>query len=116
MIKFIDQYKEKNVATKYDAGIVSKCGEDFMVACEMLGAGETFSIGQPVYDRDKNLMGYLGIGLYNHLNYSTEGKIRIPVEYWAICLPTQHCVEGKRVYTYWQNRKKRANEEKEVKE
>lgn len=42
---------------------------------------------------------------------STEGKIRIPVEHWIICLPTKHCVEGKTVYTYWQAIKSQAESE-----
>lgn len=104
MNRFIDHYQDKDVATKYHAGRVSKYGNFFMIAYEMEGAKETFSIGQPVYDKDKNLMGYLGIGLYANLDYSTEGKIRIPVEHWIICLPTKYCEEGKTVYTYWQNK------------
>ena len=98
---FINQYRsEEMLATKYDAGKVIKCGDQFGICCEMGGAKETFSIGQPVYDKDFNLMGYLGIGFWEHLDYA--GDIRIPVERWAICLPTEYCIEGKQVFTYWQ--------------
>lgn len=100
--KFINHYEDENVATKYDAGIVCMENGNYMVGYEMKGAKETFSVGQPVYDEDKNLMGYLGIGMYENLDYSTYGHIRIPVEYWMICLPTKYCVEGKKIYTYWQ--------------
>lgn len=102
MNRFIDRYKDKNIDTQYDAGVVHKNGNDFAIAYEQKGAEETFSIGQPVYDKDKNLMGYLGIGLYASLDYSTEGQVRIPCEYWMICLPTKYCIAGKKVYTYWQ--------------
>ena len=114
MNRFIDHYKDKNVATKYHAGTVVKYGNYFMIAYETKGANETFSIGQPVYDKDNNIMGYLGIGLYAHLDYCTEGNIRIPVEHWTICLPTQHCVEGKTVYTYWQAIEPKAESEDKV--
>ena len=113
MNRFIEHYKDENVAIEYDAGTISKYGNYFMIAGEMKGAEDTFSIGQPVYDRDNNLMGYLGIGLYANLDYSTEGKIRIPVEHWTICLPTKHCVAGKKVYTYWQAIKLRAESKDE---
>ena len=98
--RFVEQIKMKNVATKYDAGTVCEIDGNFIIGYEMKGAEETFSIGQPVYDVDGNIMGWLGIGLYSSLNYSSE--IRIPCEYWQICLPTKHCVVGKKVYTYWQ--------------
>ena len=104
MDRFIDHYKDENVTTKYDAGIVHKYGNDFIIAYEQMGARDTFSIGQPVYDKDENLMGYMGIGLFANLNYSTEGQIQIPVEYWSICLPTKHCIGGKKVFTYWQTK------------
>ena len=49
---------------------------------------------------EKNIMGWLGIGLFEILNYSA--KVRVPCEYWQICLPTKFCETGKQVYTYWQ--------------
>lgn len=100
--KFIDHYKDENVETKYSAGTVSKRGGAFLVTFNQIGAEESFSIGQPVYDKENDIMGYLGIGLFEHLDYSTDGQIRIPVEAWMICLPTKHCKEGKKIYTYWQ--------------
>ena len=103
MNKFIDHYKDENVATKYSSGRVFKYNNEFVIGYETAGAEETFSVGQPVYDKDNNLMGYTGIGLYENLDYSTERQLRIPVEHWTICLPTQYCVAGKSVYTYWQS-------------
>lgn len=87
------------------AGTVS--GEDgrYHVAYAQRGAEETFSIGQPVYDSDNNLMGYLEIGVLDSLDYATNGKFNgesIPVEYWGIGKPTKYCEIGKQVFTYWQ--------------
>lgn len=103
MKRFIDCYNEDH-ETKYDAGIVRHAQGEFIIGYEQKGATDTFSIGQPVYDGNQNLMGYLGITVFRNLDYSTESGIRIPVETWRICLPTKHCVVGKRVYTYWQNK------------
>lgn len=98
--KFIDQINEKDISTKYNAGVVCEKDGNFIIGYEMKGANDTFSIGQPVYDKDKNIMGWLGIGLYRHLDYVADE--RIPCEYWQICLPTRFCEVGKQVYTYWQ--------------
>ena len=97
---FIEQLKIKDMDRQYDAGVVCKKDGNYIIGYEMKGAEETFSIGQPVYDKDKNIMGWLGIGLFENLNYSA--KIRVPCEYWQICLPTKFCEVGKQVYTYWQ--------------
>ena len=97
---FIDDKHIKDFETKYYAGYVSKHDDGFIVSGAMAGAEETFSIGQPVYDTDHNMMGYLSIGLYQHLDYSAD--MRIPVEYWKISLPTRYCIPGKEVRTYWQ--------------
>lgn len=97
---FIGQIEEEKLATMYDTGIVCKDDGNFLIGYEMQGAEETFSIGQPVYDKDGNIMGWLGIGLFRCLNYSA--KVKVPCEYWQICLPTKYCEEGKKVYTYWQ--------------
>lgn len=88
----------------YSAGKVIVTNDECRVGFEQYGAGETFSVGQPVYDRDGNLLGYLGVGLADSLDYSCS--IRVPVEYWTICLPTKYCTHGKQVYTYWQNKAK----------
>ena len=93
--------EEESFATRYDAGVVCEREGHYIIGYEMRGAEETFSIGQPVYDKDGNVMGWLGIGLYRNLDYSTE-IMRVPCEYWEICLPTRYCEEGKKVYTYWQ--------------
>lgn len=97
--KFVDKCNEK-MATQYDAGKVLNNGNGFIIGFQTKGAEETFSVGQPIYDDDNNLMGYLGIGLYEHLDYATD--IRIPCEHWKICLPTKYCIEGKHVNTYYQ--------------
>ena len=105
MIKrFIDCYGYENtdVDTKYDAGHIVLDDGVFIIANQMRGAEETFSIGQPIYDKDHNLMGYLAMGLYTHLNYAAD--IEIPVEKWMVCKPTKYCSNGKRVFTYWQNK------------
>lgn len=107
--KFIEQIKIKdNMNTQYSAGMVCERNGNYIIGYEMQGAEETFSIGQPVYDKDNNIMGWLGIGLYEHLDYSA--KVRVPCEYWQICLPTKFCEAGKQVYTYWQMQK-RSDEE-----
>lgn len=98
--KFIEQLKIKDMDRQYSAGIVCNTDGNYIIGYEQRGAEETFSIGQPVYDKDKNIMGWLGIGLYEDLDYSA--KVRVPCEYWQICLPTKFCKVGKQVYTYWQ--------------
>ena len=98
--KFIEQLKIKDMDRQYNAGVVCENNGNYIIGYEMQGAEETFSIGQPVYDKDKNIMGWLGIGLFENLNYSA--KVRVPCEYWQICLPTKFCEVGKQVYTYWQ--------------
>lgn len=105
--RFIDVVHEK-MATKYDAGVVYEYeyGKGYIVAYEQKGAAETFSIGQPVYDKEGNLMGYLGLGMYNSLDYANDIDERTPVEHWTICLPTRFCVSGKKIYTYYQNLKR----------
>ena len=105
-MKFIKQLKIKDVDIQYNAGVVCEENGNYIIGYEMKGAENTFSIGQPVYDKDKNIMGWLGIGLYSTLNYSAE--VRVPCEYWQICLPTEFCKVGKQVYTYWQIQKVRA--------
>lgn len=93
--------KRNPFATEYDAGVVYEREGHYIIGYEMCGAEKTFSIGQPVYDKDGNVMGWLGIGLYRNLDYSIE-IMRVPCEYWEICLPTRYCEKGKKVYTYWQ--------------
>lgn len=109
--RFIDQFESGNeYAIEYRAGVVVVLEEKrFGIGWQQMGAEETFSVGQPVYDKEGNLMGYLGIGLFRNLNYSE--KERIPVSYWEICLPTVHCEQGKLVYTYWQNKARMEVEE-----
>lgn len=101
--RFIDCYKDTNVETKYDAGHIVQDDGEYVVGCAQFGAERTFSIGQPVYDKDHNLMGYLGIGLFHHLDYAAD--MRIPSEKWVVLMPTKYCEEGKKVFTYWQNKK-----------
>lgn len=111
--RFIDVAHEK-MATKYNAGIVHEYDNGYIVVYEQKGAEETFSIGQPVYDEEGNVMGYLGIGMYDSLTYANDVEEKIPVEHWTICLPTRFCESGKKIYTYYQNceRKVKKNENK----
>ena len=105
MDKFINQIKETDIDNRFDAGIVVEINGEYAIGYEMEGAKKSFSVGQPVYDTDGNIMGWLGIGLFANLNYSND-EVRIPCEYWKICLPTAYCHTGKKVYTYWQNKEK----------
>lgn len=100
MNEFIQQLDVK-YDISYDAGYVGKNGCDFIIDHATKGAEQTFSVGQPVYDKDWNIMGWLGIGLFSHLDYNIKG-VRVPVSYWKICLPTEFCEVGKEIYTYWQ--------------
>ena len=105
--RFVDEDFEEEHNTVFNAGRVYQEEHHFYIGYQQLGAERTFSIGQPVYDVTGNLMGYLGIDLCDNLDYSGSTKnCRFPVERWQICLPTEHCVEGKTVYTYWQNRER----------
>lgn len=108
--RFIKQVEDKasfDNNLEYSSGIVEydRDTNTYSIAYQQYGAEETFSIGQPVFDKDNNLMGYLGISLYENLDYSCEA-LRVPVERWTICLPTKHCAYGKQVYTYWQKENK----------
>lgn len=105
--KFIDQIKEKEIATKYNAGRIWIVNNEAAINGEAAEAEETFSIGQPVYDEEGNLLGYLGIGILSNLDYATDNDIKIPCEFWKICLPTEHCKHGVKVFTYWQNKEMR---------
>jgi hypothetical protein len=98
MNRFIEQIKH---STEYDAGIVDVIDGNYAIAFETNGASKSFSVGMPIYDKDNNLMGYLGIGLYDGLNYGGT-DVRVPCEYWQICLPTIYCKASKKVFTYWQ--------------
>ena len=101
--RFID-VKDEKMETAYSAGRVYEYGNGYIVAYYQDGAAETFSIGQPVYDKDGFLMGYLGIGMLRSLTYASD--LNIPVETWTICLPTPDCKPGKKVYTYYQERER----------
>lgn len=109
--KFINDILRNDINEKllqYDAGKVLKIDEKtYIIADHMIGAEELFSVGEPVYDEDGNLMGYLGVGIFEHLNYSTDNNLRIPVDYWQICLTTEDCTSGKKVFTYWHNEEKK---------
>ena len=100
--RFIDCYNNEDMPTEYYAGHIVLDDDAYVIASQMRGAEDTFSVGQPVYDKDHNLMGYLGIGLFNHLDWSAD--IRIPVDKWVVLMPTKHCARGKQVFTYFQNK------------
>lgn len=106
--RFIDVNTETH-ATNYSAGQVTEDDGRYLITYEQLGAAETFSIGQPVYDKSGTLMGYLGVTLLENLDYSAD--MRIPVEAWEVCLPTKACAPGKQVYTYWQQKMKETEKE-----
>lgn len=107
---FVNQAGVDKSELKYDAGRVCEQNGNFTIGYEMFGAEKTFSVGQSVYDKEGNLMGYLGIGLYDALDYTTNKNTRIPAYYWQICMPTKYCEVGKRVFTYWQNEERKENE------
>lgn len=107
--KFITQFNENQIFdTHFDSGHVTCINGNFAITENMTGAEEMFSVGQPVYDVAGNLLGYLGIGLFMNLNYAC--KIRVPVYYWQICMPTPYCKKGVKVRTYWQNEERKQNE------
>ena len=56
--RFIKQYDVEDIemATKYDAGNVYDNNGEYIISYEMQGARETFSVGQPVFDKDGNLI------------------------------------------------------------
>ena len=69
-IKVFNPQEKPDVSLlKYDAGWVYQNGDEFFITEEQAGAEETFSIGQAVYDKEGNLLGYLGISLLKSLNY-----------------------------------------------
>lgn len=85
---------------KYDAGHVETNGN---IIQAQFGAIDTFSIGMPVFSTGNKFLGYLGLRLYENLDYATEShrtnRHKIPVEHWVI--------EGYRgnrmpIKTYWQ--------------
>ena len=111
-MKFIDQIKQTNIDTQYDAGRVWSDDNGIpFINNQTVGAEKTFSIGQPVYDEEGNLLGYLGASIFKNLNYALDEEIlskgvdRIPCERWIICLPTKYCKHGVKVFTFWQYNK-----------
>lgn len=103
--RFIDQKQVSTDKLLYLAGYVEYSYEDgcFVVADQQLEAQETFSVGQPVYDVDNNLMGYLKIGLHESVNYYGDyNGEKIPVEAWEIGNPTKYCIHDKQIITFWQ--------------
>lgn len=109
--RFIDSYKDENVATRFQSGRIWYSDERYLINGAMIGAEETFSVGQPVFNKNGDLLGYLNLHLLTNLNYSTDGfDGRIPCEVWEIDLPTIHCKRGIEVYTYWQNQERKKNE------
>ena len=87
---------------KYNAGYVRKHNDDFVVSTYQIGAGETFSIGQPLYNENGDILGYLGIGCFDELSEHVPIDIYVPAYYWKICKPSNYCADGVRVFTYWQ--------------
>ena len=112
--RFVDQIKEgiNEERLKLSAGVIWRTADDlFMIDGAQAGAeDDLFSIGQPVFDKDGNLMGYLGIGILRNLNYASDFEMNIPVEHWEVCRPTEHCKPGKKVFTYWHIKEKEKND------
>lgn len=109
-IKVFNTQEKPDVSLlKYDAGWVYQNGDEFFITEEQAGVEETFSVGQSVFDKKGNLLGYLGISLLKSLDYYNESGVRIPVETWRICLPTEHCKHGVEIVTYWQKELKDEN-------
>ncbi|MDR0497682.1 MAG: hypothetical protein LBH42_08720 [Treponema sp.] len=101
--RFVTQESVERDLLKYSAGQVSDDRERLIIAYQQKGAEDTFSIGQPVYDKEYNLMGYMEIIVWGSLDYSERfNGENIPVEHWAIGNPTKYCRVGKQVLTYWQ--------------
>ena len=106
ILEFIKQDSIEVGSLQYSCGRISVNNGEYILGYSQKGAEDTFSICQPVFDKDNNLLGYLGIGMYQHLNYSdSPHDINIPCYYWKICNPTKHCKVGIEVFTYWQNYK-----------
>lgn len=104
ILEFTEQNSIDSGDLQYYGGRVSLNNDEYIIGYSQRGAENTFSICQPMFDKDKNLIGYLGIGMYRHLNYADHpNKIDIPCYYWKICNPTKHCKVGIDVFTYWQN-------------
>lgn len=105
--KFINQERVNTDTSKYSAGYITKIRTGnkccYAINMQQCGAEMTFSVGQPVYNTTGALLGYLGLGILDNLDYSNkEKKTRCPVEFWEVNLPTKVCKEGVQVVTYWQ--------------
>ena len=104
ILEFTEQNSIESGDLQYYGGRVAHNNGEQIIGQSKKGAEDTFSICQPVFDKDNNLLGYLGIGMYQHLNYSNSpNKIDIPCYYWKICNPTKYCKVGIKAFTYWQN-------------
>lgn len=104
VLEFTEQDGIESGDLQYYGGRVEFNNDEYIIGYSQRGAENTFSICQPMFDKNKNLIGYLGIGMYRHLNYThNPHKIDIPCYYWKICNPTKHCKVGIDVFTYWQN-------------
>ena len=93
---------------RYDAGRVFLHKGRYVIDYSQKGAEKTFSVGQPVYNDNGDLLGYLGLGLFESLNYGAD--IRVPVEFWEIQLNTPQCRNGVHIKTYWQKEEGVENE------
>lgn len=99
--RFVDQ---KPVTDSFVLGLsAGKIDDRAIIAYAQRGIEDTFSIGQPVYDNENNLVGYMAIRLFENLDYSGlyNGE-SIPSYTWAIDKPTQYCKKGIFIKTYWQ--------------
>lgn len=98
-------YKQENPPDDlldYNAGSIAYEDGEYIVTWAQFGAEKTFSVGQPIYDEQYNLVGYLGIGLFKYLERSSVFEKSVPEYYWRVCLPTEYCKDKTKVRTYWQ--------------
>lgn len=103
---FFEQSRPDGVSTilsskiDYDPGI-----NQYIIVQTYKELEETFSIGQPVYDCNYNLVGYLSIKLYaSTYTYKKNDSelLKVPIYYWIVGNPTKYCKSGSYIYTYWQ--------------
>jgi len=100
---FVHQKQVDEKSLEYFAGRIYLNAGRYFIGDQQRGAEEIFTIGQPIYDTDNFLMGYMEIALHKNLDYAGRyNGLNIPAEGWAIGHPTAHCQPGKKVVTYWQ--------------
>ena len=104
ILEFTEQNEIGENSLQYSAGTIHSNDGDYILGYSQKGAEDTFSICQPMFDENNNLIGYLGIDMYRSLDYTHRPHgVDIPCYYWKICNPTKYCKVGIKAFTYWQN-------------